>query len=66
MYLVEAIAASPESTAYQIIDGQRVYLGYGNGSVFMAERDGFLIRHQVKDISKIDQTRWKPLSSKSV
>jgi len=66
MYMIEAIAASPESTAYQIIDGKRVYLGYGNGSIFLAHREGFLIIEQVKDTSKIDPANWRPLSNASI
>ena len=65
MILKEAVLASPEKTGYQIIDGNRVYLGYGNGSVFLAHRDGFLIIRKVS-ASEAHPDRWKPLSGDSV
>ena len=63
--MIDAIAHSPEATAYQNIDGQRAYLGYGNGSIFIAFRDGYRIIEKVKDTSKIDPSNWRPLDASS-
>jgi len=38
---------SSNHTAIKYLDGKRVLMGYPNGSIFMAFRDGFIIQRKL-------------------
>ena len=66
MTMKAAVLASPEKTAYQIIDGNRVYLGYGNGSIFLAEREEFKIIRKEERPIYAHPDHWRPLTGSSI
>ena len=62
----DSIIRDPDRTAIKKVDGKRVLMGYGNGSIFMATFPGFDIRYKLsKPEALIEEAKsdWKPLSS---